>query len=105
MALSLQGAICRDSRRQDSLDPWRSQMSGTHERRNKTQLLLVDDNPGDANLLSLVLNHRTDIHLHVVENVVQAFQFLQKRDRYVDAPDPSLILLDLNLPIYSGKKL
>ena len=69
------------------------------------QVLLVEDNTGDANLVSLVMNHRTDILMTVVENVVAAFQYLQRRDRFSSASTPDLILLDLNLPIFSGKAL
>lgn len=78
-------------------------MNRRHRSEPKAQLLMVENNPGDVNLVSLVLNHRRDLEIHTVENVVLAYQFLQKRDRFVDAPTPDLIFLDLNLPIYSGK--
>ncbi len=77
----------------------------THNTEPRFQVLLIEDNPGDANLVSLVMNHRTDILMQVVENVVTAFQFLQRRDRFATVSTPDLILLDLNLPIFSGKAL
>jgi DNA-binding response OmpR family regulator len=69
------------------------------------EILLIEDNPGDVQLVTYVLAHRKDIHISVVENTVQAFQFLQRRERFSWAPVPDLILLDLNLPIFSGKAL
>jgi chemotaxis family two-component system response regulator Rcp1 len=42
-------------------------------------------------------------HLHVVEDGVEAMQFLRREARYADAPRPDLILLDLNLPKMDGR--
>ena len=41
-------------------------------------------------------------HLAVVENAVQAFEYLSARGRFADVLAPHLILLDLNLPIIGG---
>lgn len=66
-------------------------------------ILLVEDSPSDAMMtrealeLSKVLNR-----LHIVDDGVEAMDFLQRRGKYADAPRPGLVLLDLNLPRKSG---
>ena len=41
----------------------------------------------------------------IVEDGVEAMDFLYRRDRYADAPRPDLILLDLNLPRKDGRQV
>ena len=66
-------------------------------------ILLVEDSPSDAMMtrealeLSKVLNR-----LHIVDDGVEAMDFLQRRGKHADAPRPGLVLLDLNLPRKSG---
>jgi CheY-like chemotaxis protein len=43
--------------------------------------------------------------LHVVADGVEALDFLRRRARYVDAPRPDLVLLDLNLPRKDGREV
>jgi CheY-like chemotaxis protein len=44
-------------------------------------------------------------NLSVVEDGVQAMQFLRCEGQYVNAPRPDLILLDLNLPRKDGREV
>lgn len=66
-------------------------------------ILLIEDNPGDVRLTQEAF---TESHisttLHVVNDGVEALDFLNKRDTYGGVPRPDLILLDLNLPRKSG---
>jgi len=67
-------------------------------------ILLVEDNPGDARLTQEAMRDSKMINLmHVVEDGVEAMQFLRRQGRYGDAPRPDLILLDLNLPKKDGR--
>ena len=66
-------------------------------------ILLVEDNKGDVRLLQeLLLETNKSARLHVVRDGAEAMEFLGHQGRYVDAPRPQLILLDLNLPIIHG---
>src|SRR5580704_1020133 len=66
-------------------------------------ILLVEDNQGDARLLQeLLLETNKCARLHVVSDGAEAMEFLGYQGRYVDAPRPQLILLDLNLPKVHG---
>ena len=67
-------------------------------------ILLVEDNPGDARLTQEAMRDTKMANLmHVVEDGVEAMQFLRRQGRYGDAPRPDLILLDLNLPKMDGR--
>ena len=67
-------------------------------------ILLVEDNPGDARLTQEAMRDTKMTNLmHVVEDGVEAMEFLRRRGRYGDAPRPDLILLDLNLPKKDGR--
>ncbi|KAM3091355.1 response regulator [Phormidesmis sp. 146-12] len=70
------------------------------------QVLLVEDNPGDAHLTRLALAEgKMHINLSIVEDGVEAIAFLRRQDSYAQAPHPDLILLDLNLPKKDGREV
>ena len=79
-------------------------MSTTDNECRQIEILLVEDNPGDARLTQEAMRaaKMTNV-LHVVEDGVQAMEFLRRRSRFKDAPRPDLILLDLNLPKKDGR--
>ena len=70
------------------------------------QILLVEDNPGDVRLTQEAFREgQIDNDLHVVEDGVEALDFLFKRGEYADAPCPDIVLLDLNLPRKNGDEV
>jgi CheY-like chemotaxis protein len=70
------------------------------------QVLLVEDNPGDADLTKETLEDgKLFIELAVVIDGMQALAYLQRQPPYENATRPDLILLDLNLPKVSGTEV
>lgn len=70
------------------------------------EILLVEDNPGDADLAREALEmSKMKNNLHVVEDGVEAMAFLKKEGIYSDAVRPDLVLLDLNLPKKDGRQV
>lgn len=70
------------------------------------EILLVEDNPGDANLTRLALeDSKVQVNLNVVEDGIEALAFLKKERNYDSAADIDLILLDLNLPKKDGREV
>lgn len=66
-------------------------------------VLLVEDNPGDAHLVRRTFEERgLPGELHVVTRGDEALDWLHGRDEYADAPRPDVVLLDLNLPSVDG---
>lgn len=69
-------------------------------------VLLVEDNPADADLAREVLEtSRLHLDLEVVTNGVDAISFLKRQGRFADARTPDLVLLDLNIPKMNGKEV
>ncbi|WP_199339558.1 response regulator [Nostoc sp. FACHB-892] len=70
------------------------------------EVLLVEDNPGDAQLTRIALeDSKISINLNVVEDGVEAMAFLRKQEKYVKAVHPDIVLLDLNLPRKDGREV
>jgi CheY-like chemotaxis protein len=66
-------------------------------------VLLVEDDPADVMLIEEAFEqYRMLSRLHVVGDGEEALRFLRRAGEFADAPRPSLVLLDLNLPRRNG---
>ena len=73
---------------------------------NAVDILLVEDNPGDARLTREALAHSSiPSTLYDVRDGEQALAFLRREGPYRSAPRPRLVLLDLNLPRRDGREV
>jgi Response regulators consisting of a CheY-like receiver domain and a winged-helix DNA-binding domain len=69
-------------------------------------ILLVEDNPGDVQLTKeAMLETKILTNLFVVEDGVEAIEFLFKKGKYQKMPRPDIIILDLNLPLKDGREV
>lgn len=69
-------------------------------------ILLVEDNPADAELATIAIRQsRPEVEIHVVHTGDEALAFLNREDGYGQAPLPDLVLLDLNLPGRNGTEV
>ena len=70
------------------------------------EVLLVEDNSGDVRLMQEALkDSKVRNHLHVVNDGEDAMLFLRRQGKYSGAPEPDLVLLDLNLPGKDGREV
>lgn len=70
------------------------------------EILLVEDSPSDTELTVEALREaKIRNSLSIVEDGVQAMQFLRRQGQYANAARPDLILLDLNLPRKDGREV
>ncbi|MER5879206.1 response regulator [Streptomyces sp. NPDC060235] len=69
-------------------------------------VLLVEDDPGDELMTREAFeDNKIGNTLHVVRDGEEALDFLYQRGAHTGAPQPDLILLDLNLPKYDGRQV
>ncbi len=70
------------------------------------QILLVEDDPGDVELIREGLKEsKIAIKLEVIDDGVKALQYLRQEHPYQDSILPDLVLLDLNLPKMDGREV
>jgi CheY-like chemotaxis protein len=80
-------------------------MNATFQSR-PVEILLVEDNPGDARLTREALKEgkiRNSLH-HALDGV-EAMAFLRREGKHAEAPTPDIVLLDLNLPRKDGRQV
>lgn len=69
-------------------------------------ILLVEDNPGDIRLTKEAFKDgRIKNELNVVMDGEEAILYLKKKEKYINATTPDIILLDLNLPKKDGREV
>jgi len=70
------------------------------------EILLVEDSEPDVRLTMEALHEaKVRNRLSVVEDGVEALEFLHRQGPHAAAPRPDLILLDLNLPRKDGRQV
>jgi len=70
------------------------------------QILIVEDNPADANLIEEALAEaQLNCGLSIMRDGARAIEFIERLDADASHPCPDLILLDLNLPKVSGQEV
>jgi two-component system, chemotaxis family, response regulator Rcp1 len=75
-------------------------------RQKPVEILLVEDNDDDSHLmLEAFKEGQVRSRVSIVEDGVEALDFLRRRPPYAQAPRPDLIVLDLNLPKKSGHEV
>lgn len=68
------------------------------------EILLVEDNPGDVELmLEAFADSKLQNTIHVVGDGEAALDFLYRRGRYAEAVRPDIVLLDIHIPKIDGK--
>ena len=69
-------------------------------------ILLVEDNPGDARLaLEALKDSKIRNVIHVARDGVEALDYMKRRGAFADAATPDLVVLDLNLPRLAGREV
>ncbi len=70
------------------------------------EILLVEDNQSYVSLMMEALEESQVLtNMNVVMDGAEAMAFLHRESKYVHAPRPDLIVLDLNLPKIKGQKV
>ena len=78
----------------------------TPEHVEMIDVLLVEDDPGDVLLIEEAFaDNKLRNRLHVASDGVEALQFLRREGQHAAAPQPDLVLLDLNLPRKDGREV
>jgi CheY-like chemotaxis protein len=76
------------------------------ETENTLLILVVEDNPADANLIQeAIAEEQLACAVQVVGNGKKAIDFIDRIDSDESQPRPDLVLLDLNLPVVSGEQV
>lgn len=69
-------------------------------------ILLVEDNPGDVELVREAFSDGTlRKRLHTAFDGIQAMRFLRREEEFSQERRPDLVILDLNLPRKSGREV
>jgi len=69
-------------------------------------MLVVEDNPADVVFFEeAVRANRMNAGMHVAGDGSDAMRFLRRQDPHTDAPRPDVIVLDLNVPLKSGREI
>jgi CheY-like chemotaxis protein len=77
----------------------------THPHIHVSNVLLVEDDPGDVLLTREAFDEYLHNRLDVVTDGVAALAYLRKEPPYEHVRRPDLVLLDLNLPRRDGREV
>ena len=78
----------------------------TGKRGTSSDVLLVEDSPGDVRLTREAFREANPaVRLHVASDGIEAMAFLRREGVNADVPRPDFILLDLNLPKMDGREV
>ena len=70
------------------------------------EILLIEDNPGDARLTIEALKEaKVRNRLNHLSDGIEGLAFLRRQGKFAHAQRPDLILLDLNLPRKDGREV
>lgn len=70
------------------------------------QILLIEDDPGDADLTEAALKKsQLKLNLTVIDDGEEGLAYLRQEGDYNQTTHPNLILLDLNLPGLHGREV
>lgn len=77
------------------------------KRSNKiAKILLVEDNEGDILLTKEAFETcKIKTQISVAKNGQEALDYLFKKGKFIDAEQPDIILLDINLPLINGQEV
>ena len=67
-------------------------------------ILLVEDDPDDALMMTDVLDKITSIDIVLKTNGIEGLNYLEETKKN-NHPLPCLIILDINMPVLDGKKM
>lgn len=69
-------------------------------------VLLVEDSEADAVMVEESLqDSKLKVNLQIVQDGIEALEYLNKRGRYKGVGTPDIIILDLNLPRKDGREV
>lgn len=75
------------------------------QRAHPADILIVDDNESDTMLMEEAIKDTMMANsVHIVHDAAEAINYLNKKHQYENSPMPDLILLDLNMPEFTGKE-
>jgi two-component system, chemotaxis family, response regulator Rcp1 len=81
-------------------------MKGIGQDATISNVLLVEDSPGDVRLTQEAFYEANPaVYLHVANDGVEAMIFLRNEGIHTTSPRPDIILLDLNLPRMDGRQV
>src|SRR5579864_4857641 len=73
---------------------------------SKTHILVVEDNPGDVELLRRALQDaRVECELTVIDDGAEALALARQSGKYANTAPPDLVIVDWNLPKHGGNEI